>query len=240
MRSIAVSDIHGCLRTFRKLLEDVVQFTRDDQLFLLGDYVDRGPDSKGVLDYIMDLPAQGYKVQCLKGNHEDMLVRASTEPTETAQWIFNGGQEALDSFGANDPTHIPGRYLEFVKNLDFYIETGNYLLVHAGLNFVTDSQAAESSQFLWRVHNPLADKKAMLWIRNWYNDIDWNWLKDRVIIHGHTPVTTEEIWDMYDHLEEDQILDIDNGCFAKHRPGYGKLVAFDMTNRRLHIQDNID
>lgn len=219
MRNIAISDIHGCLRTFKRLVEDQVGLTHSDTLYLLGDYVDRGPDSKGVLDYIMQLSEDGYRVNCLKGNHEEMMVQATTDSTETGNWLYNGGQEALDSFHASDPTGIPKKYIQFANSLDYFVEVDGYVLVHAGLNFVGNGHEDDSGQFLWKIHNPLSDRKAMLWIRNWYDNIDWGWMKDRVIIHGHTPMSTHEIMDMHEHLDTDQVLDIDNGCFAKHREG---------------------
>ena len=92
---------------------------------------------------------------------------------------------------------------------------------------------------MWRLHNPLGDTKSMLWLRHWYEDIDWNWLGDRRIIHGHTPLDQEEIQTMLDTLPDQQVLDIDNGCFAKFRPGMGKLCAFDMSHNLLYFQDNL-
>lgn len=240
MRNFAISDIHGCLKTLRALVEQQLQFTQQDHLYLLGDYVDRGPDSKGVLDYIMDLQAGGYQVHCLKGNHEEMMVQAVRDSSEIPMWLYNGGQEALASFGVDEPGQIPARYLRFIDKLPCYFEVDEYILVHAGLNFVGDEKKEDKSGFLWKMHNPLQDTHAMLWIRWWYDDIDWNWMKDRVVIHGHTPIDSDEIWDMYEFLDEDQILDIDNGCFAKYKEGLGKLCAFDLTNRELFFQENID
>ncbi|MEZ4773491.1 MAG: metallophosphoesterase family protein [Bacteroidia bacterium] len=240
MRKIAISDIHGCLKTLKALVENQVELTKNDQLYLLGDYIDRGPDSKGVLDYIMGLKESGFSVNCLKGNHEEMLVQAAEDSREISMWLYNGGQEALASFGTDSPSEVPEKYINFVKNLDLYYEVDEYILVHAGLNFVGEKPEKDSSQFLWRLHNPLRDYKSMLWIRWWYEDIDWNWLQDRVIVHGHTPVETDEIWDMYDLLEEDQVLDIDNGCFARYKNGMGQLCAFDLTNRDLYFQKNIE
>lgn len=243
MRKFAISDIHGCLKTFQALVEQQLALTPRDHLYLLGDYVDRGPDSKGVLDYIMQLQEAGYPVHCLKGNHEEMLVQATRDASEMSMWLYNGGQEALASFGTDDPTQIPARYVRFLDKLEPYMEVDEYILVHAGLNFVGDEEEEEKKKkggFLWRMHNPLKDKHAMLWIRWWYDDIDWNWMKERVIIHGHTPIDEDEIWDMYEFLDEDQVLDIDNGCFAKYKEGLGKLCAFEMTGRELFFQENID
>lgn len=242
MRRIAVSDIHGCAKTFRALLEEQVVLSRQDELYLLGDYVDRGPDSKGVLDYIMSLKQEGYRLRCLKGNHEEMMVKAARNANDAPLWLVNGGQQALDSFGVNDPGLIPDRYLEFIDSLEYFIEVDEVIFVHAGLNF--KGQEPESGKsagnFLWKLHNPLKDLDSMMWIRYWYNDIDWNWLRNRVIVHGHTPRSIDEIWDMYDDLANTQVIDIDNGCFARNQPGMGQLCAFDVTNQDLYFQKNID
>ena len=240
MRKIAVSDIHGCLKTFKALLEKQVVLSRKDELYLLGDYIDRGPDSKGVLDYIMQLQDSGYKVHCLKGNHEDMMTTAVKNREEVSMWLYNGGQQALASFSATEPTQIPDKYIDFIGKMDYFYEVDEYILVHAGLNFAGNSKSGQGSQFLWRMHNPLSDLNSMLWIRWWYDDINWNWLKDRVIVHGHTPMETDDIWDMYEVLGEDQVIDIDNGCFARYNAGMGQLCAFDMTNRELYFQENIE
>ncbi len=240
MRRIAVSDIHGCIKTFRALLEDQVVLTKKDHLFLLGDYVDRGPDSKGVLDHIMKLQGEGYQVTCLKGNHEQMMYNAWKDPNDAPLWLVNGGQQALNSFETDDPAAIPEKYINFIDRLDYFVEADRFIFVHAGLNFKGDEEDKGQGQFLWRMHNPLKDTEPMMWIRWWYSDIDWHWLRDRVIVHGHTPRTNDEIWDMYDELSQSQVIDIDNGCFARNHPGMGQLCAFDTTNLDLFFQENID
>ena len=240
MRKIAISDIHGCSKTFRALVEEQVVLEQDDELYLLGDYIDRGPDSKGVLDYIMELQEAGYSVNCLRGNHEEMLLAAANKTGDVEIWLFNGGKETLDSFGTNDIAGIDEKYYRFLRNLAYYFEVDDYILVHAGLNFVGKQRDENEDNFLWKLHNPLRDLHSMMWIRYWYKDIDWKWLNGRKIIHGHTPVTNDDIWDMYDLFPQDQVLDIDNGCFAKSSPGLGQLCAFDMARVELYFQDNID
>jgi serine/threonine protein phosphatase 1 len=241
MRNIAISDIHGCAKTFRYLVEEQVKLKPDDTLYLLGDYVDRGPDSRGVIDYMNQLAEAGYRLRCLKGNHEEMMVDANQRPGDADMWLSNGGKETLLSFGVHDPSEVPSQYIEFIEGLDHYFEVDQYILVHAGLNFVGgEGQSEEQEHFIWKLHNPLGDLHSMMWIRWWYDNINWNWLRDRVIIHGHTPLHTDEITEMFYALAHDQVLDIDNGCFAKERGGMGQLCAFDMTHRQLFFQENID
>ena len=75
MKQYAIGDIHGCSKTFKELL-DKIGLIEGDELYLLGDYIDRGPDSKGVIDTIFELREKGFKVICLRGNHESMLLDA--------------------------------------------------------------------------------------------------------------------------------------------------------------------
>jgi serine/threonine protein phosphatase 1 len=228
MRKIAISDIHGCNDTFQRLLEKLA-LTADDNLYLLGDYIDRGPDSKGVIDTIFLLRQQGLSVQCLKGNHEQMMLDAMDGVEEDTMdlWLVNGGIATLESFSVNGKLTIEDKYLQFMDSLELYDEVDEFILVHAGLNF--------------NMLLPFADEEAMLWIRDWYHNVDRNWLGDRIIVHGHTPMPKEEIQTQFKNLEKMPILDIDGGCVHKgKRRGVGYLVAFDMTNRELYFQDNIE
>ena len=78
----------------------------------------------------------------------------------------------------------------------------------------------------------------MLWIRNWYENIDYNWLGDRIIVHGHTPISKIFIKSMFEDLKKNQYLDIDAGCvFQRH--GYGDLCAVDLTNQKLYFEKNL-
>ena len=201
MRIIAISDIHAHGRTLRRLLEEQVILTKEDKLFLLGDYVHRGPSYERVFDYIIDLKKQGYQIQGLYGNHEFIWERELATKRET----------------------IPSRYLPFFKSLEFYIEYENFIFVHAGLNFNNK--------------NPYSSEEDLVWIRNWYDTIDYDWLNERTIIHGHTPVLEENIrWRVDNQM---QAIGIDNGCFVKKIPGMGKLCALDLTNWKLYFQENI-
>jgi serine/threonine protein phosphatase 1 len=240
MRKIAISDIHGCSKTFRAMLEDVLQFSKEDKLYLLGDYVDRGPDSKGVLDYIMELKADDYQVHCLMGNHEAMMLEARVLKEETPVWRFNGGIATMQSFSATSISQIPQHYFDFLNEMEDYMLVDDYILVHAGLNFQAAPDNRGKRDFLWKVKNPLVDRKSLLWIRDWYDEIDRDWLGERIIIHGHTPISEAEIRGMREELKRLPVLDIDNGCFARYQTGMGSLCAFDMTNHKLYFQENIE
>jgi serine/threonine protein phosphatase 1 len=227
MRQFAITDIHGCLHTFQALL-DKVRFSRGDELYLMGDYIDRGPDSKGVLDYIMELQEAGYQVHCLMGNHDLMMLESLGNPETNDMWLSNGGKETLKSFGAKKVQDIPGKYFDFISGLHPYFEVGPYLLVHAGLNFKNE--------------NPLADTNAMLWERNWYAGIDREWLGERIILHGHTPLFREELEQQHQNLDAQRYLGLDSGCVYTNahfrRLGMGVLCAFNLNDRSLAFVEN--
>jgi serine/threonine protein phosphatase 1 len=138
-RRLVISDVHGYIRTLKQLIETKIGLTKDDQLFLLGDYIDRGPASKEVLDYLIDLQ-QHYQVVALRGNHEAMLLEAWEK-----QLPIQAG-DLLDQNGM-----VPFKYISFISNLPYYYELEDYYLVHAGFNF--DSI------------DPFSDHESMLWIR---------------------------------------------------------------------------
>lgn len=225
MRRIAISDVHGCAKTFRELLRRIA-FGKEDHLYLLGDYIDRGPDSRGVLDYIFELKESGHSLTCLRGNHEQMLLNALSNAQHFFLFDINGGSETMRSFGVETPDKIPLAYLDFVNALPLYHEIPGYILVHAGLNF--------------QQSDPLTEGKEMIWIRNWYAHISHEWLKGRKILHGHTPVGLEHIRQMARNFHEIGVQNIDAGCVFSHIPQMGTLCAFDLDSGELVFQANLD
>ena len=221
MRKFAISDIHGCVQTFKALLGKI-NYTKNDELYLLGDYIDRGPDGKGVIDHIWHLQQEGYAVHCLLGNHEKILLDAATK----GKSFYDEGEiYTLFSFGVNHYKDIPTKYIDWIKGLVYYLEIDNYILVHAGLNF--------------KVRKPFKDLKEMIWIRRYNMKIDKDWLGDRIVIHGHTPITLAEMKKDFSNLAQRQALDIDGGCCFNDR-GLGHLVAFELGSQDLFFQPLID
>ena len=226
MRKLAISDIHGCALTFEALL-DKIALSTEDELYLLGDYVDRGPDSRAVIDQILSLHNEGYRVSCLRGNHEDGMLAATKGTEEFSAWYhYWGGRQTLESFGVQRIPDIPAQYLDFISGLGYYFEIEGYILVHAGLDFTKA--------------DPLAIDESMLYIRNWHHRIDYDWLGNRYIIHGHTPCGRERMESQFHNFLRQRVLDIDAGCFAHHQTGLGALCAFDFTNHALHFQPCLD
>lgn len=224
-RKLAISDIHGQAKTLESLL-DRCAFSKADELFLLGDYIDRGPDSRGVIDLIRRLQTDGYQVQALRGNHEDMMLAHRRRPCIEPGMSYVDAP-MLASFGAESILDIDQPYFDWLEKLPHFLEIDGYLLVHAGLNFGPESIG------------PTRDLHAMLWIRDWYHTIDRAWLGERIIIHGHSPMKRPVIQWFFDKMDKMQVLGIDNGSFGLAENGFGGLCCFDMTNRLLRFEPTI-
>jgi calcineurin-like phosphoesterase family protein len=219
-RRFVIPDIHGCCRTFRTLVSDVIRLERPDELYLLGDMIDRGPDSKGVLDFILELQDQGFSIKGVKGNHEEMCLHADEDLEFMELWIANGGLATLRSFEVESAGEIPRRYRNLLHALPNYILLDDFVIVHASLNF--------------DISDPFADTEAMLWMRECI--VDPSRIGGRRLVSGHTPVTREQLTAS---LASDRIL-IDNGCVFTSMTGLGSLTALDLNSMKVWYQDNID
>jgi serine/threonine protein phosphatase 1 len=219
-RRFVIPDIHGCARTFAALLHDVLRLKSTDILYLLGDYTDRGPRSREVVDAIMHLQQTGYLLYPLRGNHDDMLLRACGNLDYLRVWLLNGGRTTLESFGVDDPCEIPLLYRRFFSRLPYYLELEDCILVHAGLNY--------------HAENPFSDTDAMLWSRP--SDGEADCIAGKAVISGHTPVTRETIKRC---LHTGRIL-LDNGCVYSTKPELGTLAALELDSRTLYFQKYID
>ena len=216
MKRYAISDIHGCIRTFRCLVEDKLQLKRDDELYLLGDYIDRGPDSKGVIDFILELKDNGFNVHALRGNHEEMMLNALRDPAENYElWFYNGGYDTLKSFALEKYGRyglhaglFDDKYIRFLEQLEYYFRIDGYYLVHAGMDF--------------SLEDPFVNRKIMLWTRT--SVYDKRYLEERRLVHGHTPTAVERIRASVN----ERIINIDGGCVFGEMKGLGNLVALDL------------
>ena len=132
-RTIAIGDIHGCSQALRAIVE-AIQPTADDTLVLLGDYVDRGPDSRGVMDFVLELEKR-CRVVPLLGNHEMMLLDAHENPQVIGPWLECGGDATVRSYGGQ-LTNIPPEHLDFIRRCRRYYETPTHFFVHA--NYAAD------------------------------------------------------------------------------------------------------
>ncbi|MBK9456261.1 MAG: metallophosphoesterase [Chitinophagales bacterium] len=234
MKRYAISDIHGCYQTFIDLLAQL-NLTKEDELYLLGDLIDRGPNSKGVIDHVMQMQEDGYKVTVLMGNHEYMFLQAIDETIPYCWdwrryqlWIKNGGITTMMNFGYNridDLKNLDKKYDAFVRNLTTHVELDNCILVHAGFNF--------------KEEDIYKDKNSMYWIRHFYNDIDPAKINNKTIVHGHSARR-------FDTLEAEiaekkyPAINIDCGCVYHIKSGIGRLCALDLDTFKPIFQVNTD
>ncbi len=173
-RIFAVGDIHGCYDDMRRLLDKIpIDFTRDTLLFI-GDYIDRGPNSYEVVEYLVQLKQQFPKTVFLKGNHEDMLQNY-LEGTDRFTYLMNGGQLTLDSYlkrpARSSDFPIPSPHRDFFQSLRLYYQTDQYIFVHAGLREGAPLEAQQEVDILW-----IREKFI-------YSSYDFG----KCVVFGHTP-----------------------------------------------------
>lgn len=196
----AVGDIHGHVRQLDMLLghiADDAAVSRPAErplLIFIGDYVDRGPDSRGVVDRILALEADGrFEVACLMGNHEDALMRFLVDPGYAPSWIGDWGQATLRAYGVEPPLlpsdatceaaqarfreAFPAEHRAFLGRLQVAVTVGDYLFVHAG---VRPGVALEAQA-----------ERDLIWIRYEFLESDTDFGK--VVVHGHTPADAPEL-----------------------------------------------
>ncbi len=215
-----IGDIHGCSKTFRRLVEEGIQPQPEDEIICVGDYIDRGPDSKGVIDYILELRQQGYSIRTLRGNHEQLLLDTLEDDVAHEEWMENGAPATLQSFGIRDSFELPEPYITFFTQTELYHIMDEWIIVHAGLNFKLD--------------DPFSDQAALLWTRDTYVDLAKT--GGRKLIHGHTPVTLNEI--AASRLSSS--INVDGGCYKKEVPGLGHLVALELDALELIVIRNCE
>lgn len=207
----AIADIHGCDEELRALLQRL-PIHRDSLVVFLGDYIDRGPNSKGVVDTILEL--KDYcRVVCLLGNHELMLREFldGSDPRRVARFVYNGGGATLASYSNEDGVFsIPEDHLQFFAELGIYHVEGDHCFVHAGLPVdVPEIDLAQHAE-------------EMVWMRRAPGAPEPNYSK--IVIHGHTPVPEVEIFP--------RRINLDTSCV------YGRyLTAMEVHSREFwHVE----
>jgi len=153
MRKIfAIGDIHGCAGKLKALMDKIPIDYANDHLVFIGDYIDRGPSSFEVVDYLVDLKHRHPEIVFLKGNHEDMLQKYLAG-SDRFTYLFNGGQQTLDSYlnrqNKTEFSPIPSDHLEFYKSLVLYYQTEDYIFVHAGIRPKIPLEKQNPDEILW-------------------------------------------------------------------------------------------
>jgi len=209
-RMIAVSDIHGCSKALAALL-DIVALKPGDTLVVLGDIVDRGTDTRQVLDQLLALQAI-CRVVAIRGNHEEMLLAAQASTVELRAWIYSGGARTLDSYGFGGGLEmIPASHLAFLRASMPYYETERHVFVHA--NYVADLPMEKQSP------------KTLYW-ESLYARMPGPHFSGKTFFVGHTP------------QEGGQILDLGYmKCIETDCVGKGWLTAVDVDSGRVWQTD---
>jgi serine/threonine protein phosphatase 1 len=171
----AIGDIHGCLDKLRGLLLRCEKHAagRPMAFVFVGDYIDRGPQSAGVIDCLIDLKAQhGEGVVTLMGNHEAMALAAIDGSGPPRLWFAQGGLATLKSYGVAQPGEMPGAHVDWLRALRLSHDDGRRFFVHAGVNPGSSLKAQDDTDLLW-IREPFLSHRG-----------DYG----RLIVHGHTPL----------------------------------------------------
>jgi serine/threonine protein phosphatase 1 len=209
-RILAIGDIHGCNHLLDRLLDRIGIDPREDTLIFLGDYLDRGPDARGVIDTLLDLKKSCPNLICLQGNHEAMFLNYYLRGQDEELFLFNSGGCTLDSYGLTladmrAGIGFPEHHLSFLVSLPVCHETEEFFFVHAGL----------------RPGIPIAQQSPedLLWIRSEFVDTRWNFGK--TVVFGHTPFPKP--------LIERNKIGIDTGAVYG-----GCLTCIELPSRRIY------
>jgi serine/threonine protein phosphatase 1 len=222
-RRFAATDLHGCLRTFRHLVEEELQLRPADQLYLLGDYVNKGPDSAGVLDYLMQLQAAGYQVQCLRGNHDLELLDTIFSRGDGDMWRTPAEQAmTLASFGVARPSQIAPRYVQWLAALPLQLELPDFVLVHAGFNFALPPDEMRR------------DTYSMLYTKHF--TYDPSRLAGKRLLHGHVPTPVAAV--RASVAARAGAIGLDTGGVYRHNPELRHLAALNLDSWELHLVEN--
>ena len=177
MLTFAIGDIHGCYDKLVRILAkcEVYAGPQSHRFVFLGDYIDRGEESRAVVDLLMHFqkePPGDREVICLAGNHEEMLIRSVDDPFVNAQWLENGGIETLESYSHVGGMRLLEHHARWLSQLPLQFDDGLRLYVHAGVDGSKplDEQSRED----------------LLWIREPFLSLEGK--LERLIVHGHTPL----------------------------------------------------
>ena len=149
--TFVIPDIHGRFDLLRDGLAAIAARSKSagGTIVTIGDYVDKGPESKGVIDRLLAGAGEGFGLVTLKGNHDAMMVRALRDPSRMADWLAKGGDAALASYGS-EPASVPQSHIDWLDRLRLFYLDAHRLYVHAGVDseLPLDRQSVET--LLWK------------------------------------------------------------------------------------------
>lgn len=212
VRRIVIGDVHGHYEGLMALLE-AISPGQEDQVYLLGDLIDRGPDSSQVVNFVSQ---SGYT--CLLGNHEQLMLDAfpNGRPFNPAlqAWLYSGGRATVASYG---DTGILLDHLDWMRTLPVYLDLDDIWLVHAGVHPLLPIETQSTQEFCW--------------IRDEFHSISKPYFADKLIITGHTITFTLPKVTPGEVAQGCGWLDIDTGAY---HPKSGWLTGFDVLNRLVY------
>ena len=193
MRIYTIGDVHGCVSQLDRLHEriesDAASFAGEKVIVYLGDYVDRGPDSRGVIDRLIGSIPKGLSARYVKGNHDQALLDFLGDAEAYRSWRSFGAPETLLSYGVRPPlfdshekfeearqafqTALPPAHLAFLRRLESTVVLGDYAFVHAGIRPGTNIEDQTDAD--------------LLWIRDDF--LNCTSAHEKVVVHGHTPIS---------------------------------------------------
>jgi serine/threonine protein phosphatase 1 len=175
----AIGDVHGSLRKLRSLIARCERYAdgRPMTFIFLGDYIDRGPESAGVVDCVLDLQSRmPERVIALKGNHEAMVLGVLYGTIPADYWLAQGGAETLHSYGASNAGELPDQHIDWLRSLLLSHDDGRRFFVHAGIDPEKPLDAQRDTDLFWIREPFLSDRRD----------------HGRLIVHGHTPLMTRK------------------------------------------------
>lgn len=225
MRTFVIGDIHGCHAELNALVDALIRdfkVTYADRFLFTGDYINRGPDSRGVIEYLITLD-RIYRCTFLRGNHEDMFLAWLNRGGNFGDvFLYNNGLTTLRSYVTFDNTwsmqnlkcevYIPEQHITFLEKTKLYHDTPNILFVHAGINPDKPLDENTSFDFLWVQDN-----------RNSYFEKMKANKYHKLIIHGHTPINSNDVKKLLPY----NLINVDTGCFQmpSTSPNMGRALT---------------
>jgi len=210
-RRIVIGDVHGHYYALMSLMEAIAP-SQDDQIYFLGDLIDRGPHSAQVVQHVIK-----NNYQCLLGNHEKMLLDAvgngKVQREELHIWLYCGGYSTLESYQNN----IPQEHINWFKSLPLYLDLQDIWLVHAGIDPKLTIAEQTSEQFCW--------------IRKPFHGMTKPYFTDKLIVTGHTITFTLPGVKSGKVARGMGWIDIETGAY---HPKSGWLTAFDVDQEKIH------
>ncbi|MEA5579526.1 metallophosphoesterase family protein [Anabaena sp. UHCC 0451] len=211
-RRIIIGDVHGYYQGLMILLKEIAPSSAD-QVYFLGDLIDRGPQSAQVVNFVKE-----NNYPCLLGNHEQMLLNVMAHNFNSNQaiqaWLYSGGQATITSYqGAK----IPPDHLDWFANLPTYLDLEDVWLTHAGV----DPRKSVSEQ----------TAEELCWIRDEFHSMELPYFTEKLIIVGHTITFTLPRVAPGQLAQGEGWLDIDTGAY---HPRSGWLTGLDITNNLVY------